>query len=217
MCIHAGGLYKPALFVAAARLYLLVQCTRRETNATRKKLKRKKSSLFICSSVAFPLLADGQLESGLDTDETTTTAHHPCRVYLRFSGVKARFRSVSTYLLHFSTAFGLVMNGVVSTRFLWISAPFFIHRFTSVTPDISLPCVPPKIATRLASVTRALLPPDVDMVLDPEAARSPGGDALLLAVRAESKLFCRSLAAALLKCCVAARLRNVPAGISPRA
>lgn len=78
------------------------------------------------------------------------------RVYLRFSAVKARFRSVSTYLEHFSTALGLAMKGLLSTRFLWISAPFFVHRFTSVTPDISLPCVPPNIATRRASSTRTV-------------------------------------------------------------
>ncbi len=78
-------------------------------------------------------------------------------VYLRFSGLKARFRSVSTYLVHFSTAFGLVMKGLVSTPFLCISALFFTHRFTSVTPDISFPCVPPKIATLLASLKHALL------------------------------------------------------------
>lgn len=40
------------------------------------------------------------------------------RVYLRFSGVKARFRSVSTYRVHFSTAFGLVMKALVLTCFL---------------------------------------------------------------------------------------------------
>lgn len=77
-------------------------------------------------------------------------------VYLRFSGLKARFRSVSTYLVHFSTALGLVMKGIASSPFLWISAPFLTHRFTSVTPDISFPCVPPKIATRRASSKHTL-------------------------------------------------------------
>ena len=49
------------------------------------------------------------------------------------------------------------MKGLVSTPFLWISAPFFTHRLTSVTPDISFPCVPPKIATLLAALKHTLL------------------------------------------------------------
>lgn len=83
-------------------------------------------------------------------------------VYLRFSGLKARFRSVSTYLVHFCTALGLVMKGIASSPFLWISAPFLTHRFTSVTPDISFPCVPPKIATLRAS-SKLTLPFREDM------------------------------------------------------
>lgn len=78
-------------------------------------------------------------------------------IYLRFSGVKALFRSVSMYLLHFSTALGLLMNGLISSPFLSISAEFWIHIFTSVMPDISFPCVPPKIATRLASCKQETL------------------------------------------------------------
>lgn len=91
------------------------------------------------------------------SDAAATRHDNSSRVYLRFSGLKARFRSVSTYRVHFSTARGLVMKGLVSTPFLWISALFFTHRLTSVTPDISLPCVPPKIATLLASLKRTLL------------------------------------------------------------
>lgn len=82
--------------------------------------------------------------------------------YPRFSGLKARFRSVSTYLVHFFTALGLVMKGLASSPFLWISAPFLTHRFTSVTPDISFPWVPPKIATLRAS-SKHTLPLSEDM------------------------------------------------------
>lgn len=101
----------------------------------------------------FKITADMSQKFPLIQPETTTSG----RAYLRFSGLKARFRSVSTYRVHFSTARGLVMKGLVSTPLLWTSALFFTHRLTSVTPDISLPCVPPKIATFLAALRRTLL------------------------------------------------------------
>lgn len=78
-------------------------------------------------------------------------------IYLRFTGVKALFKSVLMYLVHFSTALGLLMNGLVTSLFLSISAAFCIHIFTSIMPDISFPCVPPKIATRLASCKHEIL------------------------------------------------------------
>lgn len=93
----------------------------------------------------------GQTIWTYNTDQTRRLVNFLTR-YLRFSCVNALFKSVSTYRVHFSTALGFVMKGFVATPLLWISASFFAHIFTSIMPDISFPWVPPKIATRFASL-----------------------------------------------------------------